>query len=122
MGEATWRVTTDGDAVDLDLTSAQRGIVRGAEAVAARCTLALRTRRGDWFADLLAGPDEDLTTGQYAFLGGAEQEYRRVVAAVTGVAAVTVERTGRSGRSAAFRVLVTGDAANGGSSVPVAVA
>lgn len=119
MAEATWRVVTDGGVTDLDFTSARRGIVRGAEAVAARCTIALRTRRGDWFADLLAGPDEDLTTGRYAFLGGAEQEYRRVVAAVSGVSAVTVERTALAGRSAAFRALVTVDAANGGATMTV---
>lgn len=108
---ATWRVTDDGD---LDLTSAQRGIVRGAEAVRACAIVALRTRGSDWKADLTCGPRDDLITGRLAFLGQAETEYRRVILSVQGIETATVRRARVVHRKAYFTAEAALDRDNGG--------
>lgn len=113
--QASWRVTDDGD---LDLTSSAPKIVRGRDAVIGRLRIALGTRRGEWRGDLLAGPDEDLTTGRFAFLGEAENEYARIAQAVEGVQTAQVTRTGYAPdtRTGLFLVRVTLDPDNGGGS------
>lgn len=114
---ATWR-TVDGD---FDLTSSNRGIVRGKEAVAGCLVIAARTRQGDWFADLRAGVSDDLVTGRLAFLGQAETEYTRVCSEVAGVESASVRRVGVAGRTGSFKAEIYLDPDNGGDTIQLVV-
>lgn len=114
--QATWRTVQTASGTDLDLMSAARGVVRGAEAVAARVAIALGTRRGDWPGDLLAGPDDDLIRGRLAYLGEAEREFQREAQAQTGVVSASVQRTAYNAatRVGTYSCEVSVDADNGG--------